>query len=366
MRIAYDHQIFGMQSYGGISRYFSKLAQEMVKLGEDIRIISPFYRNKYLSDFSSNVVRGHFIENFPHKTAGLFCDINRFGARLHMNVWKPDIVHETYYSPSATFQRGCAVVVTVYDMVHELFPDNYLPNDSTAQAKRLAVIRADHVFCISENTKRDLIALHDVKASKVTVVHLGFDSPQCEYLSDYSPPCSRPYLLYVGLRSGYKNFLGLLNEVAKSERLLADFDIVAFGGGSFSDGEKKVIHELGYQANQVIQIGGSDDLLWSVYRSARAFIYPSLYEGFGIPPLEAMSQNCPVISSNTSSMPEVIGNAAEYFDPNNINDMRWSIEKVVYSDSIISDLKSAGKIKLKAFSWSKCASETIDIYRSLL
>ena len=366
MRIAYDHQIFGMQSYGGISRYFSKLAQEMVKIGEDIRIFAPFYCNKYLSDLPENVVQGHFIQKFPRKTAGFFCDINRFGARLNMNVWKPDIVHETYYSPSVTFQRRCAVVVTVYDMVHELFPDNYFPNDSTAHAKRLAVKRADHVFCISENTKRDLIRLLDVQVSKVSVVHLGFENSLCDYSSDYCPPSSRPYLLYVGRRSGYKNFLGLLKEVAKSELLLADFDIVAFGGGSFSEDEQKVIHELGYRANQVIQLGGSDDLLWSLYRSARAFIYPSLYEGFGIPPLEAMSMNCPVISSNTSSMPEVIGNAAEYFNPHNIDDMRCSIEKVVYNDGIISDLQRAGKNRLKVFSWSKCAGETDEIYRSLV
>ena len=106
-------------------------------------------------------------------------------------------------------------------------------------------------------------------------------------------------------------------------------------------------------------------MLGKLYDSARAFVYPSVYEGFGIPPLEAMAHSCPVISSNTSSMPEVIGGAAEYFDPLDIDDMKYAIEKVVYSESRIEILKALGERRLMSFSWDKCSQETLGVYRLL-
>ncbi len=202
-------------------------------------------------------------------------------------------------------------------MIHELFPNEFSVTDNTAATKRIAIARADHVICISENTKLDLMRLHGTPASKISVVYLGFDQFVTD--EDKLPPAvfaGKPFLLYVGQRGGYKNFTGLLKAVASSDRLLSDFDIIAFGGPKFSDSERNLVSSVGFAENQVRQISGDDDLLGGFYGSAKAFIYPSLYEGFGIPPLEAMAHQCPVISSNTSSMPEVIGSAGEYFDPN--------------------------------------------------
>jgi glycosyltransferase involved in cell wall biosynthesis len=122
---------------------------------------------------------------------------------------------------------------------------------------------------------------------------------------------------------------------------------------------------LGFAENQVRQVSGDDGLLGYYYRLARAFIYPSLYEGFGIPPLEAMAHQCPVISSNASSMPEVIGNAAEYFVPNECESVRFAIEAVVYSEQRIDDLKKKGVARLSHFSWSKCTQETLAVYQSV-
>ena len=110
---------------------------------------------------------------------------------------------------------------------------------------------------------------------------------------------------------------------------------------------------------------GGDEMLGYLYNLAKAFVYPSVYEGFGIPPLEAMTHGCPVISSNTSSMPEVIGAAAEYFNPIDTEDMCRAIETVVYSDSRINELRILGDKQLTIFSWDKCSQDTLAVYRQL-
>lgn len=116
----------------------------------------------------------------------------------------------------------------------------------------------------------------------------------------------------------------------------------------------------------VHQIGGNDCLLATYYRYATAFICPSLYEGFGIPLLEAMSLSCPVICSNTSSTPEVVGDAGIYFDPNDISSIQSALEDTLFNKSLLCDLKKRGLQRQSLFSWDKCASETVAVYRSLL
>jgi glycosyltransferase involved in cell wall biosynthesis len=367
MRIAFDYQTFFLQSYGGISRYFTRLAQGLLDLDQQVEIFAPLHRNNYLSGLPQCVVNGRFINQFPPRATSFFLAYNHFGSRYKISKWSPDVVHETYYSRVGTAPPHCHTVITVYDMIHELFPQEFSVHDNTPELKRRAIERADHVVCISENTKQDLMRLHGTHASKISVVHLGFDRFFEEDKKVLST-CfvTNPFLLYVGQRAGYKNFSGFLKAVATSKRLLNDFEIVAFGGGKFSAAESLLIQSLGFAANQVKQVSGNDDLLGQYYRSAQAFVYPSLYEGFGIPPLEAMAHHCPVISSNASSMPEVIGVAAEYFDPTELEDMRRAIENVVYSESCQDNLRKKGLERLAAFSWGKCTQETFDVYQSLL
>lgn len=258
-------------------------------------------------------------------------------------------------------------MVTVYDMIHELFKENFPPNDPTTNIKRIAVDRADHVICISQSTRRDLINLFGTPEEKVSCIHLGFEQfPPNENAQTSNPAGDRPYLLYVGGRYGYKNFARFLHGVAASGDLKRDFDVVTFGGGRFSAAQRALIKHLGFRDSQVRQVSGDDSLLGICYKQARAFVYPPLYEGFGLPPLEAMAHNCPVISSNTSSMPEVIGEAAEFFDPNDTEDMTRAIQSVVYSDERVNQLTALGRERLKKFSWRRCGEETLAVYENLL
>ena len=366
MRVAFDHQIFVMQPYGGISRYITKIAQSILDTEHQVGVFAPLHINNHLSSLSKKIVYGKHVNRFPPKTVRFFLAYNQFLLSSKIVKWKPDVVHETYYTRFGSAPKFCPTVITVYDMIHELFSDEMPLTDSTSALKRIAVDRADAVICISENTKQDLIRLFGTPANKISVVHLGFDQfssqESLDLISDIS---ESPFLLYVGQRAGYKNFIGLLKAVAASKKLMADFKVIAFGGSRFSSSEKKLIHSLGFAEDQVRHQVGDDNVLGQLYASAKAFVYPSIYEGFGIPPLEAMAHHCPVISSNTSSMPEVIESAAEYFNPLDTDDMKYAIEKVVYSESRIGILKALGEKRLMSFSWNKCSQETLNVYRSL-
>jgi glycosyltransferase involved in cell wall biosynthesis len=176
----------------------------------------------------------------------------------------------------------------------------------------------------------------------------------------------RPYLLYVGVRSGYKNFKLFLKGVSQSSKLLLEFDVISFGGGAFNTAELDYIKSLGFRHDQVGQLSGGDEVLNSLYKGAAAFVYPSLYEGFGLPLLEAMVCMCPIICSNSSSMPEVVGDAAEYFNPMITEDISVAIERVVFSESRSLELVEKGLGRVKKYSWKKCAQETLAVYKNLL
>jgi len=177
---------------------------------------------------------------------------------------------------------------------------------------------------------------------------------------------AKPYILYVGNRSGHKNFIGFIKAFSKSNILKKELNIVAFGGGKFNSFEKQLINRLGYTANQVIQVDGNDELLANYYKQAVFLVYPSLYEGFGLPILEAMACGCPVLSSNTSSMPDIVGNSGELFNPLNTEEMKYIMEKVFLSDSKKKVLIDSGYKNIINYSWKKCASETLDTYKKLL
>lgn len=356
-----------MQSYGGISRYFARLAKGLLEIDQEVEIFAPLHRNSYLPTLPREIINGNDIYGYPPGTTRLLLAYNHWRSKGKIEKWKPDIVHETYYSSFLSAPRSCPTIITVYDMIHELFPEERSTREHAPSVKRIAIDRADHVICISENTRLDLMRLYGTPASKLSVVHLGFD--RFAFRDDggrSTKPTGKPFVLYVGNRSGYKNFVGFLSGFASSIRLVADFDIVAFGGPGFSRRELETISALGFRENQVHQKSGSDDALGRLYSSAKALVYPSLYEGFGIPPLEAMAHQCPVISSDASSIPEVIGDAAQYFNPSSIDDMRQAVEAVVYSDTRIGLLKKLGSERLTLFSWEKCSRETLNVYESVV
>ena len=365
MRIVYDHQIFVEQEFGGISRYFCALAAELRRVpGVSTRIVAPLHVNRYLRDGGGEGVTGVFVPPFrgARRLAGA---VSAMATPLLAAGAGADVVHETYYSAMPTVRSARRRVLTVFDMIHEQCPESFPAGTPIPDRKRRALERADHVLCISESTRRELLSLHPIPESRVTVTHLGFADEAVPTRSAAEIVGPAPYLLYVGWRPGYKNFLGLARAFAASPVLRDHLRIVCFGGGAPTGKEREALAALGLSDAKVTFVQGGDDRLASLYAGAVALVYPSTHEGFGIPPLEAMSLGCPVVCSAASSIPEVVGPAGQYFDPGSPESMAEAIEVVASSPARRGELIALGHARCRTFSWERCAQQTLEVYRAI-
>ncbi len=362
MRILYDHQIFCLQQYGGISRYFYELASHLTAFADHkVEIFAPFYINEYLMAPSAAVHKGIKIPRLSGAGRATAWGIDTALAYLLLGSRRRvDVFHETYYSGVDYCPRLAKRIITVHDMIYEKFPEQFPGKDRMRQIRKQAIIRADHVICVSDNTRRDLLNLLPIPENKTSVIHHGYSFGK--KTNNKSFPIRKPYLLYIGQRGGYKNFDILLRAFAHSSKIRKDFSLICFGGGAFRSVEQKRIVALGLSLQDVIQVHGDDADLAGLYGKAAAFVYPSLYEGFGIPLLEAMALACPIVCSNASSFPEVVGNAAELFDPLDEENLRETIERVIFSIEHKASLIWRGLNRAKLFSWDRCAKETLQVY----
>lgn len=370
VNITYDYQVFALQAYGGVSRYFYELCSRLeLQTGGAMQsnILAPLHINNYIKNLPGRQLktmaqvkafRGSWLALQPFNHAASILK-NRFKT--------PNLLHETYYAKQTTAPKNCPIVLTVYDMVHELFEHTLKTSDSTTMRKRLAVDRADHLICISESTKQDLMRLFGTDEKKISVIHLGFSINGGAIANEIKLTAlhRKPFILHVGSRAGYKNFAALLQAYAASAQLRKDFNLISFGSTSFNADEMMMLQKLGIQDN-VHFASGNDQQLAQYYQTATIFVYPSLYEGFGIPPLEAMHFGCPVACSNTSSMPEVVGNAAKLFDPKSVESMREGMEQLLTLTDVREKQIKLGHERLKMFSWDKCTLETAHVYKKLL
>ena len=371
LRVMFDPQIFCHQRFGGISRYVCNLALEMQRMGGITPLIAaPFHFNEYIDQLPRSLVQGRRVRWLEGRTALAYGSSVLLG-KIAARGFRPDILHNTYYFPINP-PSGARGILTVYDMIHEKFPKYFAASPFITRIKSASVRAADHVICISESTRRDLLATYDLPAERVSVTHLGFD-PMGSLLSRESSRSFKvrvfgvdaPYMLFVGSRVSYKNFRGLLDAYAASASLRENCFFLCFGGGNFTGAERTAISKTGLEA-RIRHIGGSDAVLASCYAHASLFVCPSLYEGFGIPVLEAMSLACPVACSNSSSLPEVVGDAAQLFDPRDRDSIRSALEAVLHSPSAAATLRERGKLRAQLFSWRSCAENTIDVYRRVL
>ncbi|WP_292463378.1 glycosyltransferase family 1 protein [Methanolobus sp.] len=369
MKILYDHTVFEFQRYGGISRYFYELITRLSTTENmDVSLFQGFNINEYAFSKHKQNYGSYWSYKLKSKRTILkyiiyilFSIPNKILFAIYMRSSNFDLYHPTYYMKGLRQVMKMPIVITVYDMIHELYPDQFIDSRLVIKAKKRAIERADIIIAISENTKNDLIKIYGVPECKTKVVYLASSLRSSNTLESDELKASyritRPYILYVGDRRAYKNFKILIDSYRN--HLSNYFDLVCFGGGKFKP------NELKSSDNNIIQLHGSDDLLASLYKHAFCFVYPSLYEGFGIPPLEAMSMGCPVIASNTSSIPEVVGDAAILFDPNSEKELVQSIQSL-YNEYTRKDLIKRGYEQEKKFSWEKMANETLSIYKSII
>ena len=366
MNILYDHQIFTTQNYGGISRYF----YELVKAFEDLGTIQTqtsllVSNNHYISD--KKLI--HHYNFMPHKEfrgkQRLMMLINKIASIQKLKQQNFDIFHPTYYDPYFLDYIGNKpFVLTVYDMIHEKFSDMFSPTDKTSQYKKLLVEKATRIIAISESTKKDLIELFGTDASKIEVIYLGNSMFPTDVENKYID-VPRKYILFVGSRGGYKNFERFINSIFQILNNDKNLFVICAGGGKFNKQELENFSSLNI-TEQIKQYNLDDDTLANFYQNAQLFVFPSLYEGFGIPILEAFACNCPLVCSDTSSLSEIASDAAYYFNPYSEESIKNAILKILENHNIQEELKKQGILRLKQFSWEKTAIETNKVYESIV
>ncbi len=367
IKVAFDYKLFILQRYGGISRYFYNLVNQL-SISSEIypKIFSPLHNNYYINKLNRfNCSGSYFPSLFPKFTRGSEL-INKVLTFYSIKNFQPNIIHETYYSKTMSILSNTPRVLTVYDFINEIYPRDFVNNDSNIGAKKSSIDRADHIICISQNTQKDLLERYNIAKEKTSVIYLGVDPIFVPKFKKENLKFKKPFILYVGPRSNYKNFNKLILAFSLSKILIKQFDLICFGGGDFSNSELNMFKDLGISSNQLRNINGDDIILANLYKSAALFVYPSLYEGFGIPPLEAMASGCPVICSNSSSIPEVVGNAAKMFNPQSEEDIKHTMENVLLSETKLKEMKIRGLRHYKKFTWENCTKKTSKVYKCLL
>jgi glycosyltransferase involved in cell wall biosynthesis len=361
MKIIYTYDIFTVQRYGGISRYYFELIKRIPPRTADVKIMAGLYINEYIKTLP--VTKGIKVPALHH-TAFIRQKINKaYQAILLKKLGNYDIAHLTFYDQPYIEFNG-KIIVTIYDMISELYPQFFSSKDNTSLLKKQCCERADKIIAISHSTKNDLVKLFGIMPEKIDVIHLASSLPINNILHNIKP-FGEPYLLFVGFRHYYKNFDKLIQAVGTSNSLKKRFHVICFGGPPFSSQEIAHFRAL-EMTDRIHQVSGNDALLCNYYKNAVALICPSLYEGFGIPILEAMQFSCPVVCSDRGSLPEVAGDAAIYFDPSDPGSIKKTLETVLFDDIILNDLKRKGLKNQSRFSWDRCAHETIAVYNSLL
>ncbi|MDO8873979.1 MAG: glycosyltransferase family 1 protein [Methanoregula sp.] len=370
MKILYDHQIFTSQKYGGISRYFCELYSHLITMDTIHPEISVVYsENCYYQElFHQRLILpdqktlGKYL-NFGKNIA--INKINEYNCKNQIRHGNFDIFHPTNYNTYfLKTLKPHPYVLTVYDMIHELFPDMVKRRDNTAIQKKKAIECATKIIAISDNTKTDIIKFYDIEPQKIEVIHLATSLKK--YTPDIFLNLPQKYILFVGNRRFHKNFTFFLTSISCLLNDEKNLCLICAGGGVFSDDEIHLLNDLKIKKRVLHYPIVNDSTLSQLYRKAILFVFPSLYEGFGIPVLEAFSCGCPVAASNCSSLPEVGGEAVNYFDPNNSDSIQKVVEDIVHNNSLQDSLRTYGYQRLKLFSWEKTALTTKNVYDSLL
>jgi glycosyltransferase involved in cell wall biosynthesis len=365
MRIQYDHQVFSLQNAGGASRYHFELLRYLSTV-DDVRTQLALGLNNLnlpLGGLSAPETRVWGLRSRLHAGKSRYMANEVFGNLMALWLGKADVYHPTLYR-NMPMVRTHRIVVTHHDCAHERYPEFFPAAKRILDAKRMQFAEADAIICVSESSLKDLLAFYAVDHSKVRVIHHGLTKLARSTLASayLAKRLRRGFLLFVGSRAAYKNFNNLLRAFHES-RMDRSFDLLVLGGGNLTGAESDLARKLELTDSLVLVPEADDALLAEAYAAARLFVYPSLYEGFGFPPLEAMASGCPVLASNTSSIPEISCDAPFYFDPSDLNALCAALEKASTDEEARKHAVERGFRVAAQYSWNKCGAETLALYR---
>ncbi|MBR8826710.1 MAG: glycosyltransferase family 4 protein [Gomphosphaeria aponina SAG 52.96 = DSM 107014] len=370
MRILYDHQMFAIQKFGGITRIFIELMRELSANSEcKIDWYRGWHQDGYnIQDYRNQLGRYWAFSRDLLKLPN-YDRLNQltFKAFILTGGKQADIYHPTYYDASLlSLVKPKKLVTTVHDMILEKFLGNIERFQSVRAGKQQLIEKSDLLFVASENTKKDLIEILQVEPAKIKITYWG------TRIKDIIPSqlpkiCQeKPYFLYVGTRSKYKEFDKVIAAFAQDKWLQANFNVVCFGGTSDFTQPELASMEKAKVRDKFIYLSGDDSLLKALYQNAQALVYTSRYEGFGLPTLEAMVCQCPVICCPTSSLPEVVGQAAAFFNPDSIEELITQMQMVVEDREKRASMLAKGQERAKLFSWEKTARLTLAGYQQIV
>lgn len=383
MKVLYDYQAFCLQRFGGISNYFVQIIKNLpsniqyeiavsdsnnIHLRDSELVSIPCARQTMESFITRRHYRGKsWLYNrcsslFPNWTS---LGKNRNKAIEFLKGGQFDVFHPTFYSDYfLPYLNGKPYVITVHDMIPELFPSEFDKRNEQLLNKAKLVLKAAHVLTVSEKTKEDLISILNIPDDKVTVIYHGAPT---NISKDVIKPLVRgKYILFVGNRGGYKNFMPMIKALVPILKIHRELNVVCTGN-SFCKKEKQIFKEYCIE-DQLIHIQPNDMEILNLYKNALCFIFPSMYEGFGIPILEAWKADCPVLLNKKSCFPEVAGEAAVYFNvDNDHSDLTEVMDQFLsMSEYEKSQLIQNQRNRLKLYSWKKSAEQLTNVYQMIL
>lgn len=381
MNVLYDYQIFQMQRFGGISKSFCEFISRLPK---DIKyeIAVKECNNVYLEgyglkhDFSAlSYSESDFLSSFNFRgKSWLYKKLSQYhlinssesiNIEFCENLFEKnsyDVFHPTFFSPYFLGKIRKPFVLTVHDLTAEYYPEYFGRRNNQVLGREALIDKSAHIVVPSINTKRDLMAYYKVDDKKISVIYWGAAEPDNSYresLYDF------PYLLFVGLRDGYKNFIPMVTRLVDIFRKYSDIHMVCTGH-PFTAKESEVLSYYNLQ-NRFHTLFASEEKMKSLYANAICFIFPSESEGFGLPVLEAFSYGCPVLLAKQSCLPEIGGDAALYIEDKKLDDIDIVLEKILSMDENCKNLlKTKGFEQLKKFSWQKASDMYANVYRGLI
>ena len=358
MKIFFDYRIFLHQAGGGISRYIINLSKSLNEKKLKNEIFAPIHINKMLKDYSLNLKKdmGFFINRKPLFTSKILDYVNSFSTQFYINKIRPNVYHQTYYGSFPKLKKT-SKVVTVHDLIHEKFHEYYgMPENFRPKKKSLE--QADKIICVSKTTKEDLLRFYNLDEKKIKVINHGHE--HILNLTKKKNLNKKNEILYVGGRGKYKNFKNFVQAFVFNQKLKNEFRIVCFGGGVFNKSEINFFSKNNI-LDKIRYVEGNDYKLAELYNSSICLVYPSLYEGFGLPIIESMAIGCPVLASEIKPIIETAGDAVIYFNPKKIEDISQKLELFLYQNNKNKIIEQGFK-KVEKFRWSNCAKETLNFY----